>query len=229
MLEGLERDVKAVRKARDALGDAAPKLGGPRDRDGERGGARGGFGAGRGGGVLGKRRRDEDGSSEEEEVPEDVRTIPMPRDTPPPIPKEVLDKWYQKRRERMARERDARGTSANAMPLGQNDRRGAAAASVVQAPPMEAKTVYEAKPIVRDLRKEAISFVPAAVRAKLEKSKGLGGLVEPEEADRLEKAGYMGVRRDSERSGNGGGTVEAQNDAPASKSATVEEVEDEDG
>jgi hypothetical protein len=29
------------------------------------------------------------------------KSIPMPRDMPPPIPKEVLAKWYQKRRERM--------------------------------------------------------------------------------------------------------------------------------
>ena len=227
-LEGLEKDIKAVRKARDALGDAAPKFGSGgyrnKDRDGSE---RGGFGGGRGGGVLGKRRRDDAESSEEEDVPEDVKSIPMPRDTPPPVPKEVLDKWYQKRRERMAQNREARGTNANTTPLGRNDR--SAPAVQTQTPPAEVKTVYEAKPIVRNLRKEAVSFVPAAVRAKLEKSKGIGGLVEPEEADRLEKEGYMSVRRDSGKGGSGERTSEAQNNMAQSKTATVEEVDDEDG
>lgn len=186
-----------MRKAREALGDAAPKFGSGGFRSGDRDGGRGGFGGGRGGGVLGKRRRDDEESTEEEDIPEDVKSIPMPQDTPPPIPKEVLDKWYQKRRERMERDREARGTNANTTPLGRTDR--AAPSVQAQEPPIEAKTVYEAKPIVRDLRKEAVSFVPAAVRAKVEKSKGIGGLVEPEEADRLEREGYMGVRRDPEK------------------------------
>jgi hypothetical protein len=158
-------------------------------------------------------------------VPDDVKSIPMPRDTPPPIPKEILDKWYQKRRERMGLNRDSRGTNANTTPLGQNDR----SAPTVAKPPVEAKSVYEAKPIVRDLRKEAVSFVPAAVRAKLEKSRGVGRLVEPEEADRLEKEGYMGVSN-SERCDSGKGTLETTNDtAVQARTATVEEVEDEDG
>lgn len=180
--------------------------------------------------MLGKRRRDEE-SSEDEDIPDEVKSIPMPRDTPPPVPKEVLDKWYQKRRERMGQNRDNRdnrdnrGTNANTIPLGQNDR----SAPVARAPPMEAKTVYEAKPIVRDLRKEAVSFVPAAVRTKMEKSKGIGGLVEPEEADRLEKEGYMGVRGDSERTSSAGRTLEVHSSTPQPKTATVEDVEDDDG
>lgn len=125
----------------------------------------------------------------------------------------------------MGQNRDNRGTNANNTPLGQNDRR----APVVQAPPMEAKTIYEAKPIVRDLRKEAVSFVPAAVRTKLEKSKGIGGLVEPEEADRLEKAGYMGVRGQPEITGSAERTYEAQDNTTQSRTATVEDVEDDDG
>jgi hypothetical protein len=174
--------------------------------------------------VLGKRRRDNEESSEEE-VPGDVKSIPMPRDTPPPIPKEILDKWYQKRRERMGLHRDSRSTNANTTPLGQNDR----SASTVAKPPVEAKTVYEAKPIVRDLRKEAVSFVPAAVRAKLEKSRGVGGLVEPDEADKLEKEGYMGVRN-SEGSASSRGTIETTNGTPVQgRTATAEDVEDEDG
>jgi len=210
----LERDIKAVKKAREALGDAAPKFGSVprRDRDDIRGFTWGG----RGGGVLGKRRRDDESS--DSDIPDDVKNIPMPRDTPPPIPKEVLDKWYQARRDRMGINRDAggRGTSANSMPLGQNDRRAAlnhgqeASPNVPEKPKVEAKVVYESKPVVRDLRKEAIAFVPAAVRVKLDKGRGLGGLVEPEEADRLEREGYMGT-------------------APDAKKVMIEEVKDEDG
>ncbi|KAL3422354.1 Protein saf1 [Phlyctema vagabunda] len=218
LLEGLEKDVKAVRKAREALGDSAPKFG------------RGGFSGergGRGGGVLGKRRRDNE-SSDESDVPEDVRNIPMPRDTPPPIPKEVLDKWYQKRRERHGQTAAGRGTNANNTPLGQSDRMPQrdenTTASKTPAPVVEAKTVYEAKPIVRDLRKEAVSaFMPAAVRLKMEKSKGTGGLVEPEEADALEKAGYMAAGPPLQS-----GKSEEQMKDPLSRSAMVEEVEDED-
>lgn len=222
-----------MKKAREALGDAAPKFGaGARGE----GGSRGGFGAGgRGGGVLGKRRRDEE-ESDGSDVPEDVRSIPMPRDTPPPIPKEVLDKWYQARRERTGRERDSRGTNANNTPLGQNDRRARhldglpdrPAASEVEhsRPLLEAKTVYEAKPIVRDLRKEAVAFVPAAVRVKLEKGRGVGGLVEPEEADQLEREGYMGAQRAvyEERTGE-----DEQATTYGSKGVMMEEVDDEDG
>jgi len=204
------------------LGDAAPKLGrGDGDRDRDRG-SRGGFGGdrgGRGGGVLGKRRRDDEESSESD-VPDDVKSIPMPRDTPPPIPKDILDKWYQARRERLGINRDnsGRGTSANSMPLGQNDRRLGQEGlpdrpQAAAAPKVEAKVVYESKPVVRDLRKEAVAFVPAAVRVKMEKVKGIGGLLEPEEAEELERQGYMGSAAG----------------IPGPKKAMVEEVEDEDG
>lgn len=248
MLEGLERDLKAVKKAREALGDAAPKFGsggsrqerGERDGRGERGGMRGGRG-GRGGGVLGKRRRDDGESSEESDVPEDVKSIPMPRDTPPPVPKEVLDKWYQKRRERIAAQYPSQaqdrssgsrgGTNANNTPLGANDRGvggggregGEAQKRVVE----EAKTVYEAKPAIRDLRKEATSFVPAAVRMKLEKARGQGGLVEPEEADVLERAGYLGRKEKSEDVE--GGAREGFTAQKGSRTVQMEEVDDEDG
>ncbi|KAH6710888.1 WW domain binding protein 11-domain-containing protein [Leptodontidium sp. MPI-SDFR-AT-0119] len=248
VLEGLERDLKAVKKAREALGDAAPKFGGGERRErGERGdrGGRGGMRGGRGGaGVLGKRRRDDGDSSEESDVPEDVKNIPMPRDTPPPVPKDVLDKWYQKRRERIAAQYPGsnaaggggggRGSNANNTPLGANERRvgnadgGAESGKERQRVVEEAKTVYEAKPVVRDLRKEATSFVPAAVRAKLDKAKGVGGLVEPEEADALERAGYMGKKPTSEAatgSGGNGGYASQK----GSRNVAMEEVDDEDG
>jgi hypothetical protein len=190
---------------------------------------------------LGKRRRDGESSESDSDVPEDVKSIPMPRDTPPPIPKDVLDKWYAARRERMGLNNNSRGagsqgTSANRMPLGENARDfGGGNATSEEKPaerrvPVESKTVYEAKPILRDLRKEAVAFVPAAVRVKMEKGKGIGGLVEPEEADKLEREGYMGTARLGEEGESG--HLEGNDDysrAETSRAAFMEEVEDEDG
>ncbi|KAI1391979.1 WW domain binding protein 11-domain-containing protein [Hypoxylon trugodes] len=198
VLEGLERDLKAVTKAREALGDRAPSFG--RNGGGFRGDGQ------RNNGVLGKRRRGgDDASSSDSDVPDDIKGIPMPRDTPPPIPKEILDQWYAKRRA---------ARNANDMPLG-GDRNKQPSPSV----PVESKTVYEAKPIVRDLRKEAVSaFMPSAVRMKMEKSKGQGGLMEPEEADRLEKEGYL------KPTPAGGDASETTNAGP--QKVSMEEVED---
>lgn len=164
--------------------------------------------------MLGKRRRDaEDLSSSDSDVPDDVKNIPMPRDTPPPIPKEILDEWYAKRRAKRNanREQDAERQQQSEKPA---------------APIVESKTVYEAKPVIRDLRKEAVSaFMPTSVRMKIEKSKGKGGLLEPEEADQLEKEGYL---RPS-------GPTRAQSEpmqvdqGAGPRAVTMEEVEDEQG
>ncbi|KAI1156190.1 WW domain binding protein 11-domain-containing protein [Nemania diffusa] len=200
VLEGLERDLKAVLKAREALGDKAPSFGrsGPRHNGGDAG-------------VLGKRRRGrEDASSSDEDVADDVKSIPMPRDTPPPIPKEILDQWYAKRRAMR---------NANDTPLGERAGRPAHQQETTPAP-VEVKTVYEAKPVVRDLRKEAVSaFVPSAVQIKLDKSKGQGSLMQPEEADRLEKEGYLKVASQTQK--------EIKTPARPHE-VTMEEVEDED-
>jgi hypothetical protein len=229
MLEELERDLKAVKRAREALGDKAPIFG-----SGTRGGKDGERGGGRGGAVLGKRRRGVDEmESEESDIPDDVKSIPMPRDTPPPIPKDILDKWYQARRERHGYgdgPPGRQGTNANTTPLGDTSRfrrdpgEGSNTESLPPRPAVEAKTVYEAAPVIRDLRKEAVNaFVPAVVRMKLQKAKGLGGLVEPEEADRLEKEGYLGTGT-RETSGQ-----QEKRSSRDPRAAMVEEAEDEDG
>lgn len=165
---------------------------------------------------MGKRRRDSE-SEGDSDIPDDVKRIPMPRDTPPPFPKEVLDRWYQARRDRFAREKGEGAGNANHTPLGGNDRGVGGRERESERPKVvvEAKTVYESKPVVRDLRKEAVAFMPAVVRQKLEKGKGVGGLLEPEEADRLEKEGYMGGSRKAEDEKR--------------KNVEMEEVEDEDG
>ncbi|KAH6607167.1 hypothetical protein Trco_003480 [Trichoderma cornu-damae] len=219
VLEGLERELGAVRKARDTLGDDAPGFGGRgrrRDDHGPRSGA------------LGKRRRGDggDGSSSGEDVAEDVRSIPMPRDTPPPIPKAELDKWYAKRRARRAAENAARradgagGGEAGGGRDGDGDGdegkgKGGERGRNKAPPAVESKTVYEAKPVVRDLRKEAVSaFVPTSVQMKMNKGKGQGGLMEPEEADRLERDGYLKLA-------SGGGRDEAEEDAGAEAGAAA--------
>ncbi|KAF5664862.1 WW domain-containing protein [Fusarium heterosporum] len=190
-LEGLEKEIRAVKKAREALGDKAPTFGRGWNRDHDSGS-----------GVLGKRRRgSNDATTSDEDVPDDTKRIPMPRDTPPPIPKDVMDKWYAERRAKRAAENPTR----------QDENK-----EKKETPVVEAKTVYEAKPVVRDLRKEAVSaFVPTAVKMKMNKGQGQGGLIEPEEADRLEQEGYLKT---------GGHNAEVQ---PPSRHVTMEDAEDE--
>ncbi|KAF5027290.1 hypothetical protein F66182_584 [Fusarium sp. NRRL 66182] len=198
-LEGLEKEVRAVKKARETLGDKAPTFGRGWNRDRDSGS-----------GVLGKRRRgSDDATTSDEDIPDDIKSIPMPRDTPPPIPKEVMDKWYAERRAKRAAENPTRPDD--------EDRQ-----QKKETPAAEAKTVYEAKPMVRDLRKEAVSaFVPTAVKMKMNKGQGQGGLMEPEEADRLEQEGYL-------KTGDHG--AQSQTDqGPTSRHVTMEEVEDEEG
>ncbi|KAK1446068.1 WW domain binding protein 11 [Colletotrichum melonis] len=200
VLEGLEKELRAVNKAREALGDKAPTFsrgGGGYNRDGDPSG-----------GVLGKRRRDNDELTSDEDVPDDVKRIPMPRDTPPPIPKELMDKWYAKRRARRQAEQ------AEREPPEEREKKEKEA----KAPAPEPKTVYEAKPMVRNLTKEAVTaFVPTHVKMKLDKGKGQGGLMEPEEADRLEQEGYLQ-------------TTASMGDSEKTRphQVMVEEVEDED-
>lgn len=216
VLEGLEKELKAVRKARDTLGDKAPEFGRwRRDGDGSRSGA------------LGKRRRGDDGSSDDEDIPDDVKSIPMPRDTPPPIPKAEMDKWYAKRRAKREAENAARRRDENA----RNDEAGDGQDRDFKAakPAVESKTVYEAKPVVRDLRQEAVSaFVPTSVQMKMNKGKGQGGLLEPEEADRLEKEGYLKLAPGNEQDeAEEDGQADAERVASSSRNVMMEEVEDE--
>ncbi|TKA68356.1 hypothetical protein B0A49_06603 [Cryomyces minteri] len=171
-LEQLEKDIRAIRKARDTLGDKAPTFSRPPRDDHERGDR--GRTDGRGGSHLGKRRRDEHDARDSSETDEDVRNIPMPRDTPPPIPRSRRERPGWTQREAAV---DADGHRLpHALPP-----------KPVVAP---AQTVYSAAPAIRDLRKEALRFVPASVQRNMKARKGEGELLEPEELDKLEKAGY---------------------------------------
>lgn len=227
VLEGLERDLRAVQKAREALGDKAPTFGRYDNDGGSKHGQRRDGDHGRG--VLGKRRRDGDGrgrrwggrESSGSETDESVRRIPMPRDTPPPIPRQ---QHTHRRREGPA-----------AVP-------GQPHALPPKPEVVETKTVYESAPQIRNLREEAVNkFVPAAVRVKQQAVKGEGGLVEPEEMDRLEQAGYMAkpAERSQDVASGHAATPTANTGRPSLeeeeerfnrelKSVQIEEVTDED-
>lgn len=155
--------------------------------------ARGGRGTGRGS-ILGKREREwkRDRESDGSETDESVRNIPMPRDTPPPIP--------SRRPRQQPQPSTGSASNANAIPLGEGRGGGERATHALPECPPEVKkqpkTVYEAKPAVRDLRKEAVRrFVPTVVQKKLDATKGVGGrLLEEEDAERLDREGY-GIAR----------------------------------
>ncbi|KAJ5919221.1 hypothetical protein N7466_010164 [Penicillium verhagenii] len=202
ILEALEKELRSVLKAREALGDKAPKFQ-P---------ARGDYGKNDGrDAVLGKRRRDEfapPADSDSSETDEDVRRIPMPRDTPPPIP-------------RQPRKRGGEGDS-------QPERRGPHALPS-RPPAPEAKKVYEAQPEIRNLRQEAVNkFIPAAVRLKQDSIRGQGKLLEPEEMDRLEKAGYSASTQKPATDEQMSLEEEERRFNAELKTVQIEEVEDED-
>lgn len=186
-LDEAEKDVARVKKAREALGDKAPTFNQGRGRD-DSGRGRGDGGRGRGGyGGLGKRAREQEESSGGE-TDESVRRIPWPKDTPPPIPRQQRP------------DRSRHSTNANSEPLGAERRLPARAEGVEQEQtrdePLPARpavrTTYESARQVRDLKKEATArFVPAAVRRKIDATRGKGGvLLEEEEVERLKREGY---------------------------------------
>lgn len=165
-LAQLERDVKGIRRARDALGDAAPKFA---SHERAHGNGHAGQEQRERRQNLGKRRReDADDALESDgaETDPEVRSIPMPRDTPPPLPRA--------RRQELAAADGPKGLDS--------------------LPPKpaapEPKKTYSAAPQLRDLKKEAARFVPVAVAQKKRLAKGEGRLLEPEEIDSLEAAGY---------------------------------------
>lgn len=184
VLEELQKDLRAVRKAREALGEK-PHQSSNRHRQAQED-EEAGRGDRRRDGILGKRKwnrerraqGDQDQQSSGSETDESVRRIPMPQDTPPPI---------------RPRRNDQKGTNANAEPLassrgGERQPDQVIASQVVAQP----KVTYESAPQIRNLQKEVVGrFVPTVVRQKQDAVKGTGRLVEPEEFDRLQKEGYI--------------------------------------
>ncbi|KAL8716142.1 MAG: hypothetical protein Q9220_000047 [cf. Caloplaca sp. 1 TL-2023] len=251
-LEELERQLGAVRKAREKVGDKAKVFEGGEGKGGGRGGYTGSGERGRGGGVgnvLGKRSRGPDhrGSMRSEssgsETNESVRNIPMPRDTPPPLPSSHRHNGHHGRHYDFTNTSSG-GGNANMVPLGKERERvvhdlplkpGADDVPPPQAVPAAARTTYEAKPMIRDLRKEAVkAFMPSVVARKVHAAKGGGRLLEEEEMERLEREGYIAG---STRGGDGGsregmdGKVEKEvvlNAAPeVSNSVQIKAMKDE--
>lgn len=190
----LERDIRGIKRAREALGDAAPKFPSHERRTertdrGDRGDARQEQRDRRQ--HLGKRRRDVDGphSDSGSDTDPEVRNIPMPRDTPPPMPRQKFhDPQIGPDGQRMP----------HALPT---------KPAVVPPPP---QLVYSSAPQLRDLKKEATKFVPAAVRQKQKQVKGQGRLLEPEEIDKLEKAGYYAAQKAAEEAGEEAARMEIE-------------------
>ncbi|RDI82617.1 hypothetical protein Vi05172_g7402 [Venturia inaequalis] len=178
MLEQLEKDLRAVTKAREALGEKAPKFNEYRER-------RDDFENEQGRGVLGKRRRDGE-RVEESETDEDVKDIPMPKDTEnmPPLPR--------RKNPRNANETPL-GGSRGGFEQDQNPDLSLPSKPAVKPSPV----VLESAPVTRNLRKEAVSqFVPSSVSQNLKRLKGEGDrYLEPEEADRLEQSGYKAAEK----------------------------------
>jgi hypothetical protein len=171
-LEQLEKNVRGIRRAREALGDDAPKFQSndkrpPQDKGQERANH---------GQHLGKRRRDEEEMQSSDTDPE-IRAIPMPRDTPPPFPRPPKEQHQEP-------EVDENGQR---IPHG-----------LPAKPAVVSKQVYSSAPQMRDLRKEAVRFMPSTVAAHKQRVRGEGKLLEPEEIDRLEKAGYYAAGKVTE-------------------------------
>lgn len=150
-LEQLEKDHKAILKAREQLGDAAPVFRAPRPRDDANSV------------VLGKRRRGgEERRDDESDTDEDVMGIPMPLD---------LENMPAPPR------RKPRQTQDN----------GNVDLSLPEKPEVKPQIVYEAAPVIKDLRKEAVKmFVPSTVARNLKKAKDAEPLEQVEDAEPLE-------------------------------------------
>lgn len=173
-LAQLEKDLRGVRRARDMLGDAAPKFGSEGRRDSrkeqmERRQQQQQH--------LGKRHRNEEVAHSSDTDPK-VGMIPMPRDTPPPFPRDHLPAPHMRI----------------------NEDRGPH--TLPAKPVAPAQIIYSATAQLRDLKKEAVKFMPSVVSQQRSRMKGEGKLLEPEELDRLERSGYA--------AGNSASTVTAR-------------------
>ncbi|KAI9708563.1 MAG: hypothetical protein M1828_002700 [Chrysothrix sp. TS-e1954] len=186
-LETLEREVEGVKKAREKLGP--PVRGGERGEkrkfdERKTGGGGGGsnpnrVGLGRDRGRWGRHEE-----SESDETDPEVREIPMPRDTPPPIPPKPR-REYTHFNESSHQPR-VRPSDEPLPPINRDGPHPLPAKPTIAASPAQpAKAVYESAPVIRDLRKEATAaFMPAAVlKRRQEQEKEKQRLKEPEELD----------------------------------------------
>ncbi|KAH9845780.1 protein saf1-like [Teratosphaeria destructans] len=169
-LAQLEKDLRGVRRAREALGDAAPKFAerrhNPRQEQQDRRQQQN---------SLGKRRRDEENAGSDTDP--EVRSIPMPRDTPPPFPRQPREVFTDPQV----------GPDGKRMPH-----------ALPSKPAPAAQITYSSAPQIRDLKKEAVKFMPAVVSQQRNRVRGQGRLLEPEELDKLEQSGYAAAAKAAE-------------------------------
>lgn len=213
-LEQLRKDVQAIRKARERLGVSKGDY--DNDREGGKGGYAAGRkrkwdenGTGNGDRHDGdfdraRRRRegrskfggrehddgdDDDASDSGFSTDESVRRIPMPRDTPPPIP-------AKSRRRRSYVNQWNNGVEGEENGVKEEEatyhRQRSTRADGKEETLAQAKAVYEAAPAVRDLRREATTkFIPSVVKGKLDLAQGKGRLLEENEVVSLSRSGYI--------------------------------------
>ncbi|KAK6330066.1 hypothetical protein TWF718_003494 [Orbilia javanica] len=156
-LEELEKDVKAVKKAREALGVPQQQERGQQgDRgrgDRGRGGFRGRGGGGGRGGFDGRQRREgrpgDNGEDSDSSTASSVADIPLPTG-PPPLKQLQIGR------------KDAEPLPAHLKGL--PSKPGAAGTESGTKAPQPVVTTYSSAPVMRDLRKEAAVFMPAAVQ-----------------------------------------------------------------
>ncbi|KAG0642429.1 hypothetical protein HOY80DRAFT_633335 [Tuber brumale] len=157
LLADLQRDLAAVKKAKQTLGgEKVPAV--PDQRAGVK----------RSAGEMEKKdekrpprphhhhRQEEKGEEQEEQESDSgestsssVRDIPMPAGTPPPLPMTTTT------------------TTMRAWPRGPRTAHQLPEKPAPAPAPAPAQTTYSAAPVLRDLRKEAAVFVPAAVKRKM--------------------------------------------------------------
>ncbi|KAJ6261610.1 hypothetical protein Dda_4280 [Drechslerella dactyloides] len=157
-LEDLERDLKGVKRAREALG--LPLEQEKRGHDADRGGFRG-RGRGRGGGGGGGHERrlaygrrdgtgDDDGDDSDASTASSVATISLPAGPPPLLQLQIGRK-------------ETGQLAAHLTGLPAKPSESSASASQQPGAAQPVVTTYSSAPVMRDLKKEAAVFTPAAV------------------------------------------------------------------
>ena len=271
-LEQLRKDVQAIRKARERLGvsggdynnnnnngdDGGFAAGRKRKWEGDRDRDRDGEKEERHGNFDRRRRKrpefsgrngydeDDKGSDSGFSTDESVRRIPMPCDTPPPVPATVR-RWRSHANHwgnRVLGEEEGEGEGEGKGEEGAPDHRERMTrADGKEESTAPVKTVYEAAPAVRDLRKEATAkFIPTVVRGKLDLAQGKGRLLEEDEVMSLSRSGYIkGAGKDTRANETSGSPANLEDEEKrfeaelgnivdsqqTSKKAIVEAAEDE--
>lgn len=165
-LERLEKGVAAITKARNRTGYVhEQKQGQPRENKDRTSGDYDGQ----------RKRRRLSRSSSSEPIEDAVKSIPMPEDTPPPIPAPKYAKVDH---------RNARNVKE-----GRSDKAGGIHKSTDSSSQPVSKAVYESAPQMRDFTKEAVKFIPSSLnqRPRDDQDSHKERLLEPEEMDDLEK------------------------------------------